>query len=93
MSHVGASLTHSFLKSQIWSKGQLKRVCPTRIRCALATYACSIQGMYQGDFAKHFMKNREETTALHYNMYANHQEALRISMQIGSTFHVDGQMI
>ena len=95
MSHgcVGASLTRSFLKSQIWSKGQLKRVCPTRIRCALATYACSIQGMNQGEFAKHFMKNMEETTALHHNMYANHREALRISMQIGSTFHVGGEII
>ena len=47
-------------------------------------------GIDSGFFAKHFMKNKEETTNIHYNIYTNHREALKLAMMIGDTFEIGG---
>ena len=62
----------------------------TRIRCALATFACNDGGFEMGYFAKHFMKNRESTTALHYNLLANRRHALNIAMKLYQSFNDGG---
>ena len=36
------------------------------------------------------MKNKEVTMQIHYNLYANHREALKLAMQIGDSFEVGG---
>ena len=92
MSHgsIGSALTSSFANSGIFEEEDYTRVCPTRIRCACATFGCKLEGMDSGHFAKHFMKNKEVTTQIHYNLYANHREALKLAMQIGDTFEVGG---
>jgi len=46
---------------------------------------------YEGDFdsaffAKHFMKNREETTNIHYNLLSNRRHAINIAMKLYSSF-------
>ena len=37
-------------------------------------------------FAKHFMKNREETTCLHYNLLSNQRHAISIAMKLYDSF-------
>ena len=56
----------------------------------LVTFGCKLEGMDSGHFAKYFMKNKEVTTQIHYNLYANHREALKLAMQIGDSFKVGG---
>ena len=36
------------------------------------------------------MKNKEDTTNIHYNLYANHRKALILAMLMGDTFEVGG---
>lgn len=43
-----------------------------------------------GYFAKHFMKHKEATTDIHYNIYSNHLEALKLAMLMSNTFEVGG---
>ena len=92
MSHgsVGSALTSSFSNAGVFTTEEYTRVSPTRIRCACATFGCKIDGIDSGYFAKHFMKNKEDTTQMHYNLYANHREALKLAMLIGDTFEVGG---
>lgn len=82
-SNVSASLTSSFAKAGVFKKGDYKRVSCTRIRVACATFACNEGGIDMGYLAKHFMKNREQTTAMHYNMYANHRDAICLASLLG----------
>lgn len=70
-----------------------QRVCPTRIRCACATFACNLEGMDIGFFAKNFMKNKEETTQRHYNLHSNVKHALSLAMMVGDGFQVGGERI
>ena len=92
MSHgaIGSALTSSFKQANVFTKKEYKRVCPTRIRCSCATFGCKADGIDSGYFAKHFMKNKEATTQIHYNLYSNHREALKLAMMIGDTFQVGG---
>ena len=69
--NVSSSLTSSFNLAKIFSQKEYKRVCCTRIRCGIATFACNEGGFDTGFFAKHYMKNREETTSIHYNLLSN----------------------
>ena len=50
----------------------------TRIRVACATFACNEGNIDMGYLAKNLMKNREQKTALHYNILANHRDASMI---------------
>ena len=69
-------------------------VCCTRIGVACATLACNEGEFDMGYIAKNFMKNREKTTAAHYNMFANHRDALCIASYIGYTFQIyDGETV
>ena len=92
MSHgsIGNALTSSFSQATVFTVDEYTRVCPTRIRCACATFGCKAEGIDSGFFAKHFMKNKEDTTNIHYNLYSNHREALKLAMLIGDTFEVGG---
>ena len=87
---INNALTSSFTKAGIFSAAEYQRVSPTRIRCACATFGCLVEGVDSAFFAKHFMKNKENTTNIHYNFYANHREALKLAMMMGDTFQVGG---
>ena len=89
-SNIAASLTSSFGKANVFSQNEYKRVSCTRIRVGCATFACNTGGIDMGYLAKHFMKNREQTTALHYNMLANHRDALCLASLIGDSFEIYG---
>ena len=90
---VSSSLTESFKLAKVFSKKDLPRVSCTRIRCGIATYACNEGGFDESYFAKHFMKNRQETTALHYNLLSNQRHALAIAMNLYNTFSIAGKEI
>ena len=87
---IGSTLTESFDKAGVFNKQKYPTVSPTKIRCACATSGCMEEGIDSGFFAKHFMKNKEETTNIHYNLYTNHREALKLAMMIGDTFEIGG---
>ena len=87
---IGSTLTASFDKAGVFNKQEYPRVSPTRIRCACATFGCMEEGIDSGSFAKHFMQNKEKATNIHYNLYANHREALKLAMMIGDTFEIGG---
>ena len=80
--NVSSSLTSSFTNANVLNSKEYPRVSCTCIRCALATFACDDGGFEMEYFAKHFMKNRESTTALHYNLLANRHHALNIAMNL-----------
>ena len=80
--NVSSSLTSSLTNANVLNSKEYPRVSCTRIRCALATFACDDGGFEMGYFAKHFMKNRESTTSLHYNLLANRRHALNIAMNL-----------
>ena len=86
--NVGSALTAAFKKSKIFSKSEYQRVSCTRIRCGLATFACNEGGLETAYVANHFMKNKEETTAIHYNLHANRRHALHIAMKLYDSFKV-----
>ena len=88
---IGSALTSSFKNAHVFNKTEYHRVSPTRIRCACATFGCREEGIDSGFFAKHFMKNKEDTTNIHYNLYSNHREALKLAMMMGNTFEIGGQ--
>ena len=54
----------------------------TRIRCALATFACNDGRVEMGYFAKQLLKNWESTTALHYNLLAKRRHELNTTMKL-----------
>ena len=62
------------------------RVNCTGLRCGIATYACNEGGFDTGFFARHFMKNREETTCLHYNLLSYRRHALNIAIKLYQDF-------
>ena len=90
MSHgaIGSALTSTFKQAKVFGQAEYVRVCPTRIRCSCATFGCKSEGIDSGYFAKHFMKNKEDTTQIHYNLFSNHREALKLAMLVGNTFEV-----
>ena len=90
---IGSALTSSFKQASVFKKSEYQRVCPTRIRIACATFGCKAEGIDSGYFAKHFMKNKELTTQIDYNLYANHREALKLAMLMRYTFEVGGEKI
>ena len=94
MSHgaIGSALTSSFSNARAFGDKEYKRVCPTRIRIACATFGCKKEGIDSGYFAKYFMKNKEDTTNIYYNLYSNHREALKLAMMMGDTFQVGGEV-
>ena len=85
--NVAASLTSIFKKAKVLAKEEYQQVSCTRIRCGLATFACNDGGFDTAFVANHFMKNREETTARHYNLLANRRHALNIAMKLYDTFN------
>ena len=87
-SNVSSSLSSSFQKARIFTNREYSRVCCTRIRVACATFACNEGGIDMGYLAKHFMKNREQTTAIHYNMFVSHRDALCLASLIGDSFQI-----
>ena len=92
--NVSASLTSSFKLAKVLKATEYQRVSCTRIRCGLATFACNDGGFESAYFAKHFMKNRESTTDLHYNLLSNRRHALNIAMKLYKSFNgADGQSI
>ena len=84
--NVSSSLTSSFKYAKVFSRKEYARVTCTRIRCGIATFACNEGGFDTAFFAKHFMKNREETTCLHYNLLANQRHAISIAMKLYDSF-------
>ena len=84
--NVSSSLTASFNSAKVFTKAEFKRVSCTRIRCGIATYACNEGGYETAFFAKHFMKNRDETTSIHYNLLSNRRHALGIAMKLYESF-------
>ena len=93
-SNVSSSLTASFMLGKVLEKSQYQRVSCTRIRCGIATFACNDGGYETAFFARHFMKNKEETTSLHYNLLSNRRHALNIAMKLYKSFSgVNGQKI
>ena len=72
----------------MFCKDENNRVCCTRIRVTCATLACNEGGFDMGYIARNLMKNREQTTAAHYNMFGDHRDALCIASYIGNTFQV-----
>ena len=68
------------------SPAEYQRVSCTRIRCAIATFACNEGGFDMAFFARNFMKNKEETTARHYNLLSNQRHAVSIAMKLYDTF-------
>ena len=85
--NVTTALTASFnLANVLREKTDYERVSCTRIRCGIATFACNDGGYETDFFAKHFMKNREETTGLHYNLLSNRRHALNIAMNLYESF-------
>ena len=93
-SNVSASLTASFKKAKVFNLGEYKRVSCTRIRVACAIFACNEGNIDMGYLAKRFTKNREQTTAIHYNMLANHRDALYLASLIGDSFQIySGEII
>lgn len=91
--NVSNSLTASFSSANVFSESEFKRVSCTRIRCGIATYACNEGGFDEAFFAKHFMKNREQTTSIHYNIKANQRNALAIGMQLQKTFSYGNESV
>lgn len=85
-SNVASALTSAFTKAKVLSEHEYERVSCTRIRCGLATFACNEVGFETAFVANHFMKNKEETTALHYNLLANQRHALNIAMKLYDSF-------
>ena len=85
MNHVaiGRALTASFSRAGIFTKYEYTRVSPTLIRCSCATIECKEEGVDSGFFAKRFMENKEDTTNIHYNLYPNYREALKLAMLMG----------
>ena len=69
--NVSSSLTLSFTNANGLNNKEYPGVSCTRIRSALATFACNDGRFEMGYLAKRFMKNRESTTALQYNLLAN----------------------
>ena len=89
-SNVTASLTASFKLSNVLKRAEYQRVCCTRIRCGIATFACNDDGFDSGFFAPHFINNRKETTNLHYN---HRHRALNIAMKLYENFTVNSGMV
>ncbi|XP_057297196.1 uncharacterized protein LOC130626107 isoform X2 [Hydractinia symbiolongicarpus] len=85
--NVSSSLTSSFSHAKVLKPNEYHRVSCTRIRCGLATFACNDGGFESAFFAKHFMKNREHTTDLHYNLLSNRRHALNIAMKLYESFN------
>ena len=83
--HVANSLTASLFKAGV-IKEKTNRVCCTRIRCGIATFACNEADYDSAFFAKHFMMNRESTTLGHYNLLSNRRHAISIAMNLYSSF-------
>lgn len=52
----------------------------------IATYTCNDEGFESSFFAKTFIKNREETTDIHYNLLSNRRLALNIAMKLYKNF-------
>ena len=88
--NVSASLTASFKLAKVLRENEYQRVSCTRIRCGLATFACNDGGFESAFFAKHFMKNREQTTDMHYNLLSNRRHALSIAMKLYESFSCVG---
>ena len=44
-------------------------------------------------FAFHLMKNKESTTALHYNVLSDQREAIRLAMYIDNTSELGGETV
>ena len=84
--NVSSSLTASFKSAGVLKQSDYQRVSCTRIRYALATFACNDLGFETGFFANHFMKNKEETTSLHYNLLSNRRHALSIAIKLYDSF-------
>ena len=70
-------LCSSFNKARVFAQSASSRFSFTRIRVALATFAINTGNINQGYFAFHFMKNKEATTVLHYNVLSDQREAIR----------------
>ena len=85
--NVASVITAAFKKADVFDCSEYERVSCTRIRCGLATFACNDGGFETAFVAKHFMKNREETTAAHYNLHSNRRHALNIAMKLYQSFH------
>lgn len=92
--NISASLTASFKRAGIFKAVEYQRVSCTRVRCGIATFACNEGGFESAFFAKHFMKNREETTDVHYNLLSNRRHALSIAMKLYESFtKSDGSVV
>ena len=51
----------------------------------VVSHACN-EGSYETSFfGKHFMKNGQETTSIHYNLISNRRHALRIAMKLSKS--------
>ena len=85
-----SSLSSSFTNANVFNNKEYPCASCIRIRCALATFAYNDGGFEMGYFTKHFMKNRENTTALHYNLLASRRDALNIAMKLYQSFNDGG---
>ena len=92
MSHgaLGSAMIASLERADMFSKSEYPKVSLTRIRCVCAIFGCMQEGIDSVFFAKHVMKSKDETTKMHYNLYANHCEDLKLAMMVGDTLEVGG---
>ena len=89
---VASSLKAAFKKANVFNSGEYQPVSSTKIRCGLATFACNEGGMKTAYVTNHFMGNKEETTALHYNFHTNRRHALHIPMKLYESLNtLDGE--
>ena len=91
--NVSDFLTKTFKLANVWDDDEYNVVCCTRLRVSVVSWGCALNDLDPEMMAKHFLKNRAETTAIHYNLFANHKEMIKISMQIGKMFHIGGNEI
>ena len=87
---LGSAMIASLEKADMFSNSEYPKVSLTRIRCVCATFGCMQEGIDSVFFAKHVMKSKDETEKMHYNLYANRCEDLKLAMMVGDTLEVGG---
>ena len=56
----------------------------------MVTFGVNTGIVNQGYFAFYFMKDKETTTILHYNVLSYRRETIRLAMYLGDTFELEG---
>ena len=84
-STVSDMICSSFTKATVFAKSESTWVSCTCV--ALVKFAVNTGIVNQGYFAFYFMKDKETTTILHYNVLSYRRETIRLAMYLGSPFN------